>query len=59
MIFLQDKNRFLKTADTEEERNKNGKYKSWSKRNGKQKIKLYASDKIENLKAELSENRTE
>lgn len=66
MIFLQDKNRFLKPSDILKrktrkrgKRNKNGIIKKLSKANGKQKIKFYDSNKIGNSAEELSENRKE
>ena len=58
MIFTQDRNRILKSSDTHERKTrgtKNGIIKKLDR--GKQKIKICASDKIENSAEELSENR--
>ena len=64
MIFIQDRNRILKSSDTHERNLKNwggseenGIIKKLDR--GKQKIKIYCSDKIENSAEELSENRKE
>ena len=55
MILLHDRNRILKSSDTRERNGKNGNSEKLG--NGKQKIKIYGSDKIENSAEELSENR--
>ena len=56
MIFIQHENRILKSSDTLKSKpRKNGIIKSWVRE--KQKIKYYASDKIENSAKELSEKR--